>query len=57
MRDLRVTCKEGKCRMRLVCGFKNTEIVPPAVSDGTLEYLMLKKTSLYINFFNALFPF
>lgn len=57
MRDLRVTCKEGKCRMRHVHGFKNTEILPPAVSDGALEYLMHKRTSLYINLFNALFPF
>lgn len=36
--------------MKLVHGFKNTEILPPAVSDGALEYLMLKKTSYISNF-------
>lgn len=37
--------------MRLVHGFKTTEILPPAVSDRALEYPVLRKTSLYINFF------
>lgn len=35
----------------LYTGLKTTEILPPAVSDGALEYLMLQKNSLYINSF------
>lgn len=41
------------CFAKKVHRFKSTEILPPAVSDAALEYLMLQKPHLYVHSFNA----